>query len=176
MGDLVILDGRDSDVPSTYAADSHRIYSDLVKRGAALGWVSAPSADEVVLLLKQVMDEADHDDAVLRFALQEGIICGLAYWRRYSRPTHRPHADVERVAVSLTHQGKGVGRRLTANLVDAARSRGIEKLTLDVRGDNVNAISLYRSMGFVQYGTLRDFVAIGEKRYDKLFFVLDLQG
>lgn len=175
MEDLVILDGRDSDIPDTYAADSHRIYSDLVKRGAALGWVAAPSADEVALLLKQLLDEADHDDAVLRFALHNGAICGLAYWRRYARPTHRPHADIERVVVSPAYQGKGIGRRLTAELVDAARSRGIEKLTLDVRGDNVNAIELYRSMGFIQYGELHDFVAVGDRRYDKLFFVLDLK-
>jgi ribosomal protein S18 acetylase RimI-like enzyme len=170
----VILDGRDPDLPDTFAVDSHRILSDLVTRGAALGWVTPPTADDVTVLVKQVLDEADHGDAVLRFAVCNGTICGLAYWRRYSRPTHRPHADIERVAVAPAFQGRGIGRQLTEDLVDAARSRGIEKLTLDVRGDNANAIALYRSMGFVQYGALQNFVAVGDKRYDKLFFVLDL--
>ena len=101
---------------------------------------------------------------------------GLGYWLRYERPTHRPHADLEKVAIAASAQGLGAGRLLTAALVDSAREAGIEVLTLDARGDNANALHLYRTLGFREYGRLPDFVAVGEKRYDKVFYMLDFRA
>jgi ribosomal protein S18 acetylase RimI-like enzyme len=49
-------------------------------------------------------------------------------------------------------------------------------LTLDTRGDDDRALTLYRSLGFSEYGRLTDFVAVGERRYDKVFYALDLRG
>ncbi|GAA3068567.1 hypothetical protein GCM10020254_10370 [Streptomyces goshikiensis] len=100
---------------------------------------------------------------------------GFGYWLRYARPTHRPHADLEKLAVDFAAQGHGVGRALTVALVEDARAAGIEVLTLDVRGDNANALALYRSLGFSEYGRLPGFVAVGERRYDKVFLMLDLR-
>ena len=48
-------------------------------------------------------------------------------------------------------------------------------LTLDVRGDNAAALHLYRSLGFAGYGRLKDFVAVGSRRYDTVFYALDLR-
>jgi ribosomal protein S18 acetylase RimI-like enzyme len=104
-----------------------------------------------------------------------GQLVGLGYWTRYERPTHRPHADVRRVAVAAHAQGRGVGRALTLALIASARAAGIEVLTLDARGDNAGALHLYRSLGFTEYGRLKDFVAVGHRRYDTVFCALDLR-
>ncbi len=72
-------------------------------------------------------------------------------------------------------QGRGIGRALTAALVDDARQAGVEVLTLDARGDNAHALRLYRTLGFREYGRLPDFVAVGERRYDKVFCMLGLR-
>jgi ribosomal protein S18 acetylase RimI-like enzyme len=69
-----------------------------------------------------------------------------------------------------------VGAELLDHLVGRARGAGVEQLTLDSRGDNVGAHALWRSRGFVEYGRLRDFVTVGDHRYDKTFWVLDLRG
>src|SRR5690349_2680207 len=95
----------------------------LVAGGAALGWVDPPSRDEVARLL----DEA----ITLVVAEENGHIAGLGYWRRYERPTHSPHADVEKVAVDPAFQGRGVGRQIMTELISAARAAGVEMLTLD---------------------------------------------
>jgi ribosomal protein S18 acetylase RimI-like enzyme len=100
---------------------------------------------------------------------------GLGYWRRYRRPTHRVNADLEKIAVDPSAQGRGVGRGLMTALIDAARAARIEVLTLDLRADNAPAIALYESLGFRRYGQLARFVAVGERRYDKLFYALDLR-
>jgi ribosomal protein S18 acetylase RimI-like enzyme len=153
-------------------ADAADLLGRLVAAGAALGWVDPPSPDEVGRLLTTV---AADDDAVLVVATDQGRLRGLGYWRRYERPTHRPHADVEKVAVDPAQQGAGLGRRIMTELIAAARDARIEVLTLDQRGDNVRAAALYESLGFQQYGRLERFVAVGDRRWDKLFYALDLR-
>ncbi|WP_086822609.1 GNAT family N-acetyltransferase [Streptomyces sp. NRRL B-24572] len=165
----------DPDPGERFAESAHRILADLVRGGAALGWVEPPSRDEVAELLGHVLAAVRAGDAALRVARLDGRIVGLGYWLRYARPTHRPHADLEKLAVDVAAQGRGVGRALTAALIADAREAGIEVLTLDARGDNADALHLYRSLGFIEYGRLPDFVAVGERRYDKVFCMLDLR-
>ncbi|MFI1653605.1 GNAT family N-acetyltransferase [Streptomyces sp. NPDC020472] len=157
------------------ADSAHRILSDLVAGGAALGWVEPPSRDEVAELLDHVLSAVRAGDAALRLAYAGHRLVGLGYWLRYARPTHRPHADLEKVAVDAAAQGLGIGRALTGALIADAREAGIEVLTLDARGDNAGALQLYRSLGFTEYGRLPDFVAVGERRYDKVFCMLDFR-
>ncbi|MER5202590.1 N-acetyltransferase [Streptomyces sp. NPDC002825] len=176
----VLLDAvelaSDPDLRERFAESAHRILADLVRGGAALGWVEPPSPDEVAELLDHVFAAVRDGDAALRVACLDRRVVGLGYWLRYARPTHRPHADLEKLAVDSAAQGLGVGRALTAALIADAREAGIEVLTLDARGDNAPALHLYRTLGFTEYGRLPDFVAVGERRYDKVFCMLDLRG
>ena len=160
---------------ASLAGPAHRLVFELVDTGAALGWVLPPPRSEVDALLTAVAAAVRAGDAALFAAREDGQLAGFGYWRRYERQTHRPHADVEKVAVARPFQGRGVGRALTSLLVEAARDAGIEVLTLDARADNERALALYRSLGFKEYGRLADFVAVGHLRYDKVFYALDLR-
>ncbi|WP_051939194.1 GNAT family N-acetyltransferase [Phaeacidiphilus oryzae] len=178
-GRPILLDaGRLSETPgqsAEFAASAHRLLAELVRGGAALGWVDPPSPAEVAELLTEVVRAADAGDGALRAAYLDGRLVGLGYWLRYQRPTHRPHADLEKLAVDAAAHGRGIGRALTRALIEDARRAGVEVLTLDARGDNHNALALYRSLGFTEYGRLPDFVAVGERRYDKVFCMIDLR-
>ncbi|WP_198940371.1 GNAT family N-acetyltransferase [Micromonospora sp. CB01531] len=158
-----------------FAESAQQILADLVRAGAALGWVEPPSRADVAELLGHVVRAVRAGDGSLRAAYLDRRLVGLGYWLRYARPTHRPHADLEKIAVDGAAQGRGVGRALTAALIADARRSGIEVLTLDARGDNSSALHLYRSLGFTEYGRLPDFVAVGERRFDKVFYMLDLR-
>ncbi len=152
-----------------------RLLGELVAADAALGWTSPPAQDEIDALLAALLACAP-DDACCVLARVDGEVAGFGYWRRYSRPTHRPHADLEKLAVAAEFSGRGVGRRLLRVLIERARAAGIEQLTLDLRGDNVAAEHLYLSAGFREYGRLPDFVAPDAgRRLDKVFHVLDLR-
>jgi ribosomal protein S18 acetylase RimI-like enzyme len=153
-------------------ADAADVLRRLVAGGAALGWVDPPPAAEVRDLLAEV---AADPDAALVAAGEDGRLRALGYWRRYQRPTHRPHADIEKVAVDPDHQRRGLGRAVMTALIAAARDARVEVLTLDFRGDNLRAAALYESLGFRQYGRLERFVAVGDRRWDKLFYALDLR-
>jgi ribosomal protein S18 acetylase RimI-like enzyme len=157
------------------APPAHKILQDLVSSGAALGWSLPPTQGEVRDLLTELLEGTATAESALLVAYDDGKVVGLGYWRRYQRQTHRPHADLERVAVAAGHQGRGIGRALTEGLVASARKAGIEVLTLDARGDNDRALALYRTLGFNEYGRLVDFVAVGHLRYDKVFYALDLR-
>ncbi|MEV5767073.1 N-acetyltransferase [Micromonospora sp. NPDC052213] len=165
----------DPELEARFAESAHQILADLVSGGAALGWVEPPSRDEVAELLGHVVSAVQAGDAALRVAYLDRRLVGLGYWLRYARPTHRPHADLEKIAVDPAAHGRGVGRALTAALIADAREVAIEVLTLDVRGDNTNALHLYRSLGFTEYGRLPGFVAVGDRRYDKVFYMLDFR-
>nr|BFD87895.1 hypothetical protein StreXyl84_72960 [Streptomyces sp. Xyl84] len=179
LAPLTLLDAgelaADPELEAGFAAAAHAILADLVRAGAALGWVEPPTRDEVAELVGHVCSEARSGDAALRAAYLGGRLAGFGYWVRYARPTHRPHADLEKIAVAAAAQGRGTGRALTAALIADAREAGVEVLTLDARGDNTHALRLYRSLGFTEYGRLPAFVAVGEDRYDKVFCMLDLR-
>ncbi|WP_231920990.1 GNAT family N-acetyltransferase [Micromonospora narathiwatensis] len=165
----------DPDLGARLTESAHRILADLVRGGAALGWIEPPARPDVAELLGHVLRAVRNGDGSLRAAYLDRRLVGLGYWLRYARPTHRPHADLEKIAVDTAAHGRGIGRALTAALVADARRAGIEVLTLDARGDNSNALHLYRSLGFTEYGRLADFVAVGQRRYDKVFYMLDFR-
>ena len=150
--------------------------ADLVGAGAALGWLEPPSPGEIATLLAEINRAVAANDSAVRYAYERGELVGFGYWRRYERPTHRPHADLEKLAVARSAQGRGVGGALLAQLIEAARVAGIEVLTLDVRGDNASAQYLYQRFGFREYGRLPRFVAVGKDRYEKVFYALDLRA
>jgi ribosomal protein S18 acetylase RimI-like enzyme len=170
-----LSDLSDMDDVHALARKVHELLAGLVAAGAALGWVEPPSLAEVSALMGDVADAARAGDAAIRGAYVDDLLVGLGYWRRYTRPTHWPHADLEKLAVAPAAQGRGVGRSLTRALIADARAARIEVLTLDLRGDNAAAASLYRSLGFEEYGRLQRFVAVGPRRYDKVFLALDLR-
>ncbi|WP_219921717.1 GNAT family N-acetyltransferase [Brevibacterium oceani] len=162
------------------------IFADLVSAGAALGWVDPPDREQVSALLANVAEGITAGESSVALAVQsddgrpgcDGTgerIVGIAYWRRYTRPTHRPHVDIEKVAVDPRDHGGGIGRGLMQALITSAREAGVEVITLDLRGDNVRAIRLYESLGFTRYGLLPGFVAVGQQRFDTHLYALDLR-
>jgi hypothetical protein len=55
---------------------------------------------------------------------------------------------VQNVGVVPTHRGLGLGRALVLKALHGFRSAGLERVYLEVTGDNTPAVELYRSIGF----------------------------
>ena len=74
--------------------------------------------------------------------------------------------DLYWIAVSPTAQGKGLGRRLLAQCIEAARRRGATHMFIDTstRNDYTAARSLYTALGFEPMGMLVDFYSDGDSK------------
>ena len=56
------------------------------------------------------------------------------------------------ISIDEAWWGLGIGRALTEACIECARAAGYVQLELGVVADNVRAVSLYKSVGFVEYG------------------------
>lgn len=59
-----------------------------------------------------------------------------------------PEGHITNLAVREDRRRRGIGRAILARLFAAAKERGIDSLTLEVRESNGAAIGLYESAGF----------------------------
>ena len=100
--------------------------------------------------------EARLPDSFSIVAVQDGRVLGNAGWDRGNG--RRLHAATIGMGVHDDHVGQGIGRRLLAELVDAADNWfGLWRLELTVYEDNAPALALYKKFGFVIEGTFKDY-------------------
>lgn len=78
------------------------------------------------------------------------------------------------LCVHPDYQRQGYGRKLFNLLLDRAVKLDAKQCFLEVRVSNEPAISLYRSMGFVQVGERRNYYPGNEGREDALILSRDL--
>lgn len=81
--------------------------------------------------------------------------------------------ELENIVVTLTEQGKGIGRSLLRNLVDAARQGGGHSIFLEVRKSNEAARRFYERSGFRQAGLRRGYYS--SPCEDAILYQLNLQ-
>lgn len=65
--------------------------------------------------------------------------------------------EIHTLGVDPAYQGRGIGRRLLAELLDIADGGVVH---LEVRTDNEAAIALYRSVGFAEVGLRRRYYRV----------------
>jgi ribosomal protein S18 acetylase RimI-like enzyme len=78
------------------------------------------------------------------------------------------HCGTLGVGLLPEFRGKGIGRKLMQRTIDAAFAFGLTRIELTVRESNVNAIALYKSLGFQIEGLHRNSVCI-EGEYENLY-------
>ena len=74
-------------------------------------------------------------------------------------------AELANIAVAPTHRGQGVGKLLMEKMHEHAKSLGAERMLLEVRVSNKNAIGLYEKYGYEKYGLRENYYADGEDAY-----------
>lgn len=92
------------------------------------------------------------DDTLFLVAEEEGGIigyCGVVMVL--------DEGDITNVAVSVNHQGRGIGRQLVEAMIAKALERGVEHLHLEVRQSNERARTLYQKLGFQEVGLRKGY-------------------
>ena len=70
------------------------------------------------------------------------------------------------IGVHKGWQEKGIGTALMKKIIEwAKQSQAIEKIELNVRAINVRAIALYKKMGFIEEGRLKNRIKVEDGHY-----------
>ena len=70
-------------------------------------------------------------------------------------------ADVLTVGVVPMHRGQGIARALMSRITEWAIEEGSIAMMLEVKTDNVEAISLYESLGYTKLNVRKDYFGSG---------------
>ena len=80
--------------------------------------------------------------------------------------------QITNVAVHPDYRRQGIAVKMLLKLVNDTKPLGICKYTLEVREGNINAISLYKKIGFVQNGLRKEYYA--DNKENAVLMVLEV--
>jgi L-amino acid N-acyltransferase YncA len=145
---LVVRPSRDGDVEAMLA-----IYARHIRQGIEtdVGETGVPLPDDIRDRRKNLRSRRfPHLVATLG-----GTVVGYAYVVIFrKRPAYR-FVVKHSVYVHHDHLGRGIGKRLMAELIDACAAGGFRQMIGYVDGDNVASLALHASFGFEQAGRLK---------------------
>jgi ribosomal protein S18 acetylase RimI-like enzyme len=142
--------------------------SDAVFRESGMyAFFHSPPIEQVTEFVLGVIKSGD-----LQFvAISDGRVIGWCDALVKPRPAMR-HSAVLGIGVLSAYRGMGVGKSLLQTTLAAARKRGLTRIELFVRADNVRARRLYESAGFGIEGVLRKHMLVGGTYHDSYSMAL----
>lgn len=95
-------------------------------------------------------NESDNEIEIL--ALINDTVVGTAGIEAIgSKYKIRHRADVG-ISIAQSYWGLGIGKALMEACIECARAAGYSQLELEVVAENERAVSLYKKLGFIEYG------------------------
>ena len=145
--EITIRDGRRSDVDA--------IHEILVAESTIAGSMRLPYQAKA-----ESLERLEKKEGMTRLVAEiDDEVVGFVELATYpNAPRHRHVGVVNLIAVREDHQGNGVGRNLMDAVIDLG-DNGLQLVLLELFAWTTNntAVRLYKSLGFEQEGTLRDY-------------------
>jgi ribosomal protein S18 acetylase RimI-like enzyme len=144
---------------------SFRAAVDVVARERKyLALLEAPQLEDVTAFVRGNMEHGYPQFVVLS---GDAVVGWCDVIPNRTRVIHS-HGGTLGIGLLPDFRGRGIGRRLMQQTIDAAFAFGLTRIELTVREGNVNAIALYKSLGFETEGLHRNAVCI-EGQYENLY-------
>lgn len=125
---------------------------------------------------QNVKNTIESSNAVYFVAECNGNIAGHAFLEIPPLQSLKHIAQLN-IAVHKGFQNRGVGTQLMKRIIEWTKeSESIEKIELNVRASNTQAIALYKKMGFLEEGCLKRHVKTGNGYIDDILMALHLKG
>ena len=127
-----------------------------------LSFTSGPPKIECLKFFQNIVD----NNICAYIALLDDRVVGWCDIHPY-RGDACQHIGILGVGLSAHARHKGIGRKLLNISIADAQNSGLSRIELEVRVDNIQAVKLYKSLGFTKEG-----VSIGRYRIDGVFYDL----
>lgn len=112
--------------------------------------------EEVTITLEQeitfIQSKIDSQDEIMLIATIDGKHIGNCSLMRIGSFKRYAHRCEIAIALYQDYCGCGIGKKMLMTVLELARENGFEQAELEVIADNKNAIALYQSLGFEEYG------------------------
>jgi len=110
---------------------------------------STYTVEEEAEFLKQKTESTDEIEILAEL---DGAVVGTAGIECVARKEKTRHRAEFGISVDKSYWGLGIGRALTEACMECAKSAGYVQVELKAVAENKNALALYKSAGFVEYG------------------------
>ena len=153
-------------IAEAHVLSFHACLDAVARERRYLAIIEAPPLAQVLAFVKENIAA----DAAQFVALAGERVVGWAD----VLPTWKPalaHTGSLGMGVLAPYRGRGLGSALLAACRTKAQQRGITRIELEARIDNLNAIRLYEKSGFVREGVKRNGM-----RFDNVYFDTLLMG
>ncbi|GJI98313.1 N-acetyltransferase [Duganella caerulea] len=102
-------------------------------------------------------------------AFDGGQLVGLVGVGRETALKVRHKAYVRAMYVAESHRGRGIGRQLMEHaLAFAATMEDVLRVTISVTAGNAEAVGLYESLGFIEFGREPDSMIVDGRFHDEI--------
>lgn len=128
-------------------------------------------SDEIIFLKESL----NSSSSLFLLAIKDENIIGTASMQSFLR-SRISHRGTFGMSILKDFRGKGIGTMLLSEIINYAKSINLEIIELEVRTDNISAISLYKKFEFKEYGLYKKFMKIDNKYYNGTFMLLDLKN
>jgi len=152
---IILKDGRTCTLRNGTAEDAQGLLDIFNRTHAQTDYLltypeeSSHTAQQEAEYLRQKTQSADEIEILAEL---DGTVIGTAGIGCVARKEKTRHRAEFGISVDKAFWGLGIGRALTEACIECARTAGYVQLELEAVAENKNALALYRSVGFVEYG------------------------
>lgn len=148
-------------------AELRGVLDAVAREGRYLAFLQAPPAEEAYAFYRSIIEH--HCPGFVALASDRVVgWCDVL-------PTHgesRAHVGILGIGLLPEFRGLGVGAALTRAAIDRAWEKGLTRLELTVRADNIRAKRLYDRLGFQVEGVNRRAFCVNGQYFDSFSMAL----
>ncbi|MBQ7546219.1 MAG: GNAT family N-acetyltransferase [Clostridia bacterium] len=152
---ILLKNGKEAIIRNGDAADANAVFEVFNRTHAQTDYLlSYPdendfSPEQEANFLKEKAVSANETELV---AIVDGKVAGTAGIESVGPKYKVRHRAEFGIGVLKEYWGLGLGKALTEACIQCAKGAGYDQLELNVVSENDRALSLYRRMGFVEFG------------------------
>ena len=175
MSDAKIIAERTTKLSDREIEDLCDAAADAVTGGGGFGWLKPPPRHVMEAFWRGVLLIPER---ILIVGRLDGTIAGSA---TIQKPPRNNEAQAHSCWLTTSFvapwaRGHGLAGLITATVEEVATEAGFKTLNLDVRETQSRAIEIYRSRGYVHWGTNPRYAKVDGKFVAGLYFYKSLNG